>query len=381
MNIIFIHFGLEFDADSLNRGPLGGTETALIGISRALAKDPQNKVLIFTNTPQENTFDGVIYKPVKLLAEWSQNNEADVLISIRQWIPFWLPLRAKLKIYFSPDAFDQPFLHRAFEVGLTVNGEVINVPFFPPKDFFNYLDHIFCVGKWQAGTFVNRLGFPKDKIFVTANAVFLENFKPKALSERLPHLMYSSTPFRGLEHLVKYFPAIKNGFPDINLEVCSGMQVYGVSDDQNIKDYGDLYAKLKSLNAISHGAIRQKKLAQIMCQNLLYAYPNNFEETFCISVLEAQAAGLPVVTSDRGALPERLTDGIEGYLIKGDPNDDSYQRDFVQASLKILNDQSLWEQMSVAAKKRAKAQSYENLAKEWVDFFKHHLTSTQKVGL
>jgi glycosyltransferase involved in cell wall biosynthesis len=36
----------------------------------------------------------------------------------------------------------------------------------------------------------------------------------------------------------------------------------------------------------------------------LFVYPSIFEETFCVSALEALAAGLHVITTNFGALPE-----------------------------------------------------------------------------
>src|SRR5260370_38543379 len=47
----------------------------------------------------------------------------------------------------------------------------------------------------------------------------------------------------------------------------------------------------------------------------LMAYPCTLKETFCTAVAEAQAAGLPVGTSDRAALAGRGRNGREGVWI------------------------------------------------------------------
>ena len=44
MKIVFIHLGIQFNGDALEQRALGGTETALIGMSKALAKNPANQV-------------------------------------------------------------------------------------------------------------------------------------------------------------------------------------------------------------------------------------------------------------------------------------------------------------------------------------------------
>ncbi|MBF0104346.1 MAG: glycosyltransferase family 4 protein [Deltaproteobacteria bacterium] len=373
MRIVFIHTGIEFDGASLEQGPLGGTETALISMAKALAKNPEHEIFVFTNTPQTADYDGVHYLPVRNLYVWSASHSVDVLISIRQWIPFWLPIKSRLRVYFSPDAYDQPFLKRAIEVGLDVHGEKITLSLFPPQDFFNSIDYFFCVGKWQAETFVSGLGFPRAKIFVTGNAVNTTFFKPLELAHRKNRIMYTSTPFRGLEYLARYYPKLKVRAPDVGLDVFSGMQLYGMTDKDDQEQYGTLYEALKNAGACLHGPVRQQQLAKVMCANRVLTYPNTFAETFCISVLEAQAAGLPVVTSKKGAMPERITNGVDGFLIAGEPHEESYEREFIQITAKLLQDETLWKQISSDAHKKAATQTYEGLAENWLEFFNEAL--------
>jgi len=38
-----------------------------------------------------------------------------------------------------------------------------------------------------------------------------------------------------------------------------------------------------------------------------------YDETFCISALEGQASGLPVITFNRSALSERVLNNLNGY--------------------------------------------------------------------
>ena len=43
--------------------------------------------------------------------------------------------------------------------------------------------------------------------------------------------------------------------------------------------------------------------------------PSLAAETFSLVAVEAQAAGLPLIVSNVGALPERVEDGVNGILV------------------------------------------------------------------
>ena len=53
----------------------------------------------------------------------------------------------------------------------------------------------------------------------------------------------------------------------------------------------------------------------------MFAFPSHYpDECFPLVVLEAMGAGLPVVTTDEGAIPEMVRDGEDGVICpKKDP--------------------------------------------------------------
>jgi glycosyltransferase involved in cell wall biosynthesis len=261
---------------------------------------------------------------------------------------------------------------------IRVGGEVKDVTVLDPKLIFPSIDRFFCISEWQAQTFIGTLSIPAERIFVTGNGIFPENFAEVPLSERAPRLLYSATPFRGLEFMPGYFSALKRKHRELGFDVCSGMALYGHTREEDEAGYGALYDELRDSGASVHGPLEQRQLAELMSKARVYTYPNTFEETFCISVLEAQAAGLPVVTSKKAALTERIEHGIDGYLIDGHPSEHTYREAFLSTVDRLLKDPDLWETISTAARNTAMRQSYRQLAKSWMDCFDGLLKQREK---
>lgn len=83
-------------------------------------------------------------------------------------------------------------------------------------------------------------------------------------------------------------------------------------------------------------------------------------------VLEALAAGLPVVTTDRGAIAETVIDGESGYVLA-----DPVPEQLAHCILKLLNDAELHQRMARAARARyesdfSQARADDRLA-DWLD--------------
>jgi glycosyltransferase involved in cell wall biosynthesis len=89
---------------------------------------------------------------------------------------------------------------------------------------------------------------------------------------------------------------------------------------------GPDFEELNALRRSLPHASRMTMLGRVACmQDLLAAadvavLPSRVNEAFGLFALEAMHAGLPVVATNRGGLPEIVDDGIEGYVI---PHDDA----------------------------------------------------------
>jgi glycosyltransferase involved in cell wall biosynthesis len=297
MNWVFLDFSKwDYDVATPLSRPLGGSHSALCYLAIELAR-AGHPVTVANGLKEPREVNGVRCMPLDNLTT-EVFVPADTIVIVlngpgdiaRQLQP--LPVRRPL-ILWTQHAHDQP--------AMAALRDPVNVSMW---------DHLVCISDWQKGMFEREFGIPADKIKVLRNAVspvFQNLFRDgtdlaEAKSGSL-RLAYTSTPFRGLELLTTCFPPIFRRHPHCQLDVFSSMQVYGQAAAED--PFQSLYNQLRSTPGIVYrGSVSQTELARQLVQTSVLAYPNTFAETSCIAVMEALAAGLLVVTSDLGALPE-----------------------------------------------------------------------------
>src|SRR5205823_2121446 len=102
------------------------------------------------------------------------------------------------------------------------------------------IDLIFCVSEWHRRTFIDAFGLPPEKVVATRNG-FAPALVPRATERKWTRAAYSSTPFRGLDVLLKIFPEIRNRYSEMRLDVFSSMKVYGWNADDDQRAFGAIY--------------------------------------------------------------------------------------------------------------------------------------------
>src|SRR5262249_28530098 len=100
-------------------------------------------------------------------------------------------------------------------------------------------DKVVLVSNWQAERYLTEFNFKSDQIGVLRYAV-APAFEKKCrnrpyffISGAPPVLIYSSTPFRGLDVLLRAFPLIRAAVPQCEAKIYSSMVVYQVSPEKD----------------------------------------------------------------------------------------------------------------------------------------------------
>lgn len=177
------------------------------------------------------------------------------------------------------------------------------VNFLTDPNNVNQIDHFVFVSYWQAEMFKKLFPIPANKIKVIKNACIGVDERAKS-TDGVVRVCYTSTPWRGLDVLIEAWDKLA---PDnAELHVFSGTEIYGKDFHAQQKEYyTELYNKCKNTKGVIYrGNISNEALRNELPDFDILAYPSSFEETSCISVIEALSCGLRVVCSSLGALPE-----------------------------------------------------------------------------
>lgn len=202
----------------------------------------------------------------------------------------------------------------------------------PMKDpsFMKAIDATVYVSHWQLEKFRYLFQVPLHNAYVIRNAIDPIEFKPKAKDGKLK-LIYTSTPFRGLSILLDVMENINRD--DIELDVYSSTSVYGSGYEAHYYGvYDELFSRARSTKNVNYmGYAENKDIHTALQEAHIFAYPSIFEETACLSMIEAAAAGCNLVTTDLGALPE--TGGMYAKMCTIKSN----EKEIAEEYMKLLN--------------------------------------------
>lgn len=339
--IVLADDGIEFDGRTLETRPLGGAETAVASLASALAARG-HEVHVYNRCREPMAADGVAWTPI---APERPNaglpEDADLYVANRgdRLLPlvpgarrraFWIhnPARYLLKWRYLSK------LWRARPVIVFIG------------DF-----HLSTCPAWVPDGGRRVIPYGISDVFRRA---------PPPPEMPGPRAVFTSNPMRSLDWLLELWAArIRPRAADASLHVFSGTATYGRVGRDKAAAMEAVLDRARALAAdgvVVHEPVAKARLAEELRRSRVMLYRGDVNETFCLAVGEAQAAGVPAVVQNFGSVAERVIDGETGFVAA---DDDS----FAEAAVRLLADDALWRRQHRAALASQRGWGWEDAAR------------------
>lgn len=348
----------DWTPETARKRGIGGSETAVVEMSKRLVASG-HRVRVYA-TPGEHgdgIYDGVEYRHS---AHLDNVAECDVLIAWRYAEMLEKVPQARLKLL---------WVHDVMAHGATSARMLL-------------ADKVLALSEWHAINIakVHDIG---GGVCVTRNGIdlsrfFLEGPYKGDRPARDPHkAVNSSSPDRSWLSLLRLWPRVRARVPDATLHLFYGFENWekaaaSVPGEQaKITELRAHIGALQDHGVVLRGRVDQKTLAREFLSAGVWAYPTWFSETSCISAMEAQAAGLALVTSPIAGLKE--TCPVEStYWSEGDWLSERYQGMFEQDLVTAMTQTSPMQRAEMQARARERF-SWDGVASEWVTLIRAEL--------
>jgi len=334
VSIVFADTTGRYDGSDLERKPLGGTESSLVYLARALARRG-HQVTAITNCERVVVDHGVTWRPFSAEIPRAcdlyiplQHPRLFGLVKRPKRLAVWVVWRGNnLKHY---KQIWRMWWYRPIPVLMSLMQVRQYSPFLPRRNPHIVIPH----------------GLPDDI-----------RGRPAHAEVPGPEFIFASNPTRNLNGIVRIFvERILPVRPDARLKIFG--TIAAVADPWKDWEGGVLPANVPEAarRAIEiRTAVSRADLIAAMRNARAMIYLGHKTEAFCLALAEAQALGLPCVVAPIAVLPERVIDGVTGF-VRGD------DASFADAALALASDDQLWRRQHEAALKLQQGLSWDEVA-------------------
>ena len=313
-HIVMADDGIAFDGKSAASGPLGGAETAFVALAEALAARG-HRVEARSHCRAALYHNGVAWAPI----EEGVPAGCDLYIGNRGHRVIGLSPRARRRLF---------WLHNP--AGYLKKPRVL-------ARLARHRPTIVVTGSFHAATVPDWI--PRAAIEIIPYGV-LDRFRHAEEREPpRPHAVFTSNPLRGLDWLLDLWTArIAPAVPGGELRLYAGAAVYGGVGDAKQQRMAAVLERAEALSGAGvrrHDPVGRAALMQVLAGARVMLYRGDPGETFCLSLAEAQAMGVPAVVQPLGCVAERIADGTSGCVAADDEA-------FAAAAIAVLRDDTLW---------------------------------------
>ncbi|MPZ37499.1 MAG: glycosyltransferase [Rhizobiales bacterium] len=322
-SIVFADSTKHYDGRDLERRPLGGTETSVIRCAQELARRG-HQVTVFSNCDGPVEHEGVCWRPLsgtppRTCDLYIACHQVNLLSFVRQpkrraiWVLSPVrQLRHYKKIW-------RMWRYRPIPILTALYEAEVYSPLLP---------------RWQPQIVLPH-GLPD----------YVRGHEPLA-NPPPPRAIFASNPTRNLRRLVEIWArSILPRVPNATLEVYAIHNLPAGADvwkhwEGGVLPEGMSEAVKNSVNV--HPSAQHRDLITAMRGSRTMLYLGHKAESFCVAAAEAQALGVPAVFAPVTVLPERVIDGVTGF-VRAD------ETEFADRAVALLTDDELWRRQHEAA--------------------------------
>ena len=205
------------------------------------------------------------------------------------------------------------------------------------KEMCSLVDLFIAPSNFLLGKFI-EFGIPRYKITYIGhglNMALFNNFS-KVYSQKI-RFGYIGTiiPSKGVHVLLEAFNSVKSQNAELRIHGKFLPYHFG------FEDYPDYLRSLaKKDNILWFGEYDNKDVARILSEIDVLVVPSIWYETFSLTIREAFIGGVPVITSNIGAMAESVQDGVNGLLFQA-----RNSKDLAKKMQMVIDDPGLIERL------------------------------------
>lgn len=182
----------------------------------------------------------------------------------------------------------------------------------PPMNYASlpYVDAVQLHSDFQANLLLRGGWVMAEKLYIVPNGLDPHIFYPPPEPQANLDIIYTSSPDRGLHHLLKSVQILRERGRDVRLHVFYEVEAW-CKDVWWMHDYAAIIARelmegIKQPWVIFHGPRPHTEVAEALRSCTLFTYPCDTlspAETFCTAIIEAMACGCTTLLSPGDCIP------------------------------------------------------------------------------
>lgn len=338
--ILFLDGTAGFYPTRLEDKPCGGILTSLTLIPQYLAKCGYD-ITVCSVWDIPESVNGVRY--IRYIDRDLNGEQFDVVVFNRNLMSHILVdyFKSAKKVWWLHDIVDYKYLE---------------------DDSFKAMDMIVSLSDYCSESYKEFYDIEVGKFRKITNGVDKSIFYPDPSIRDSNLFVCASAPVKGYYPLEFTFANLKRINPNVRLVMYSSQSLH---DKDNGKAIDEQLNRYKLLGIDVKEPIGQKELAKVFREARALLMPNHYPEICSNLILQAQACGLPVITSNIGSAPEFIKHKQSGLLTKRYPHDMFlWWADFARLTVELQMEDKLFQ--TINRNSSVDVKSWDDVGAEWM---------------